>query len=337
MDAARRTLDPVVAHLLDIAAAGHPRPAIELVLDLVADGMGTDEVITGVLAPVQLEVGARWEENLWSVADEHAATAAIDGALGALALSAAVPEHRGTVLVACAEGEHHTLPARMGAERLRNDGWSVTFLGGSLPADDLQRYAAVTEPDVVVVSCTVPLFLAGARRCLAAIADLGLPTVAAGQAFGHDDLRARRLGASGWLDPALSPTIDLQQLRSHPARPEPAPAEALAIELVSDDLRQACLATMRRRWPQAAAGSREQRARGVDVGHIIGYLTTSIDLREDALFSSFTAWQARLLEHRGLPSGVLTEVLEVLSEVASAAGLPEAARLCAAHLDGARS
>lgn len=321
------------AALLALADDGRPRPAIDLVLDLLAEDAAVAEIITEVLAPVQIEVGVRWEANQWGVADEHAATAMIDAVLGALALHAQLPDaHRGTVLVACAEGEHHTMPARMGVELLRGAGWEVTFLGGSLPADDLQRYAGVTEPDVVVVSCTVPLFLPGARRCFAAVAELGLPAIAAGAAFGHDDERARRLGASGWIHPTADLTAALDESQTPEPLTSSTPPEAFALELATEDLQRSCMSAMAERMPQLAAYSPAQLAStSRDLGYILSYLSTSIDVGDDEIFGTFVPWLAHVLETRGVPPVVLDRSLGVIGEVAASAGMTEAARLCAAH------
>lgn len=325
-------LSSVAEELLSLASGGRPRPAIDLVLGVLADGVVIDEIITLVLAPVQLEAGRRWEANLWGTADEHAATAVIDGALGALALHTPLPDaQRGKVLVACAEGEHHSMPARMGAELLRGEAWEVAFLGGSIPADDLQRYAGVTEPDVVVISCTVPLFLPGARRCFAAVAELGLPAMAAGAAFGHADTRARRLGASGWIGPSASLTAALDEIET-PPQTAPTPSEVFALELAAEDLQRSCLSAMGERMPQMAAYSPAQLAKTrTDVGYILSYLATSIDVGDDEIFTAFTSWLAHVLETRGVPPVVLDRSLDIIGEVVASAGMTHAARLCATH------
>lgn len=324
------TLAPSVAQLFDLARDGRPRPAIDLVLQLLADGVAVDQLITEVLAPVQLEVGLRWETNRWDVAEEHAATAVVDGVLGALALHTLVPDApRATVLVACAEGEHHTLPARMGTELLRHNGWEVTFLGGSLPADDLQRYAGVADPAVVVISCTVPLFLSGARRCFAAINEIGLPGVAAGAAFGNDDVRARRLGASGWLGSAAHLPAVLDDPQGWGPQASPTPPEVFAIELAADELERSCMAALADRMPQLATYSAAQLASTrTDVGYILSYLATSIDLGDDEIFEAFASWLARVLDARGVPTFVLDQLLDTIGQVMASAGLTDAARLC---------
>jgi methanogenic corrinoid protein MtbC1 len=315
--------------MLDLAGMGRPRPGIDFALDLLEGGASVEELILDVLAPTQQRVGIRWERNECSVADEHATTAVVDGALGAIALHTPAPDPaRGTVLVACAEGEHHTLPARMGAELLRHAGWEVSFLGGSLPASELQRYAALTEPDRVVISCTLALCLPGARRSLSAIAELGLPRLAAGAAFGADDSRALRLGASGWLGPLadLGARADLGPPVAALAAPPP---EALTLELAAADLQESCMVSMAERMPQMATYSPAQLASTrVDVGYILRFLMIAIDLGEDRIFLGFTEWLSGLLDARGVPPVVLDRSLDIVGGIMATAGMCEAARLC---------
>lgn len=327
------TAEGSVAHLLELAGDGLPRPAIAFALGLLADGATPRQIIVDLLAPVQREVGVRWQTNRWSVADEHAATAVIDGVLGALSLENAVRgPRRGEVLVACAEGEHHTMPARMGVEILRSDGWDVTFLGGSLPADDLQRFAAEREPELVLVSCTVPLTLSGARRCFVAVDEVGLPAIAVGAAFGHDDARARRLGARGWLAPVTSLAALLDAGLPPHCEVPPTPPEARDLELDGDSLQAACLSLMVERVPAMATYTPAQwSSTRKDLSYIFGFLTIAVDLADDEIFDSFTGWLAGVLGARHVPSSVLDQSLQCIAEVLEGADLPQAAGLCAAH------
>lgn len=53
-------------------------------------------------------------------------------------------------------------------------------------------------PECVVVSCSLPALLPGARRMVVAAQDAGTPAVVGGRGFGTDGRRAERLGANGW-------------------------------------------------------------------------------------------------------------------------------------------
>ncbi len=323
-------LDPTSERLLELAATGRPRPAIEYALELTAGGMSPAGLIIDVLAPIQQHVGTLWQTHRWSVAQEHAATSVVDGVLGALALR--VPTStatRGSVLVACVEGEYHSVPARMGVERLRLDGWDVTFLGASLPAEDLQSFAARTEPHVVVLSCTVPLFLPGAARGIAAVADLGLSVVAAGAGFGETSARADRLGASGWIGPASNPTTVLEgPLR--PARLVGPSAVTMQLELQNEDLVAACITEMFVRVPAMSSYDARQLAHTrADVGYIVRYLGVSLDVEDPDLFDGFITWLAEVLSSRNVPPVVLDTSLGIVADVIAGAGFSGPAALCA--------
>ena len=313
-----------------LAASGSTRAAIAHVLELAAAGETVDRMIRGTLVPTQEQVGALWEADEWTIADEHVATAVVDGVLGALGLQTVVPTPpRGSVLVACVEGEHHTLPARMGVERLRADGWEVTFLGGSVGTQDLQRAVVVAEPGVVVLSCTVPLFLPGAGRCIGAVAELGVPVVAAGAGFGETSIIAERLGASGWItrDTDVDGTLE----RARPAAPPTRDLhpEAMALELRDADIRERCLAELRQRIPAMRTFSAEQIAHTrADLDSILDHVAVALEMDEAALFADFVAWLTRVLQARGLPPSVLDTSLDTLAVVLRRTVLPEAARLC---------
>lgn len=326
------TLSSTAARFFDLAATGRPRPAIDFALDLRAGGLPLDRLILDVLAPTQHEVGRLWQSNRWTTAQEHAATAVVDGVLGAAALQTPPPLlGRGTVLVACVEDEYHTVPARMGVERLRDDAWEVVFLGASLPAQDLQGFAARTDPEVVVLSCTVPLHLPGAARSMAALADLGLPVVVAGAGFGDTRARADRLGASGWIGPGSNPTDVLRDARRPAAPPPPRHRDAVQLELDADDLISRCMAELAVRRPEMSSYSEGQlAATRVDLGYILRYLGVALDLDEAAVFDQFVGWLAEVLGSRHVPATVLKVSLEIVADILERAELRRPAQICSA-------
>ncbi len=322
-------LDDTGQRFLDLEATGRPRAAIDYALELTAGGMPMEELITGLLGPIQHQVGLLWQSNHWTAAQEHAATSVIDGVLGALALGfppAAVA--RGSVLVACVEGEYHSVPARMGVERLRLDGWDVAFLGASLPAADLQSFAARSEADCVVLSCTVPLFLPGAARSIAAVADLGMPAVAAGAGFGAASRRSERLGASGWIGPAADPTEVLSgPLRA--ARAVQPDALAAELELRGAEIVAACMDEMFARIPAMSTYTSRQLAHTrADLAYILGYLGVAHDVDETELFDDFIAWLADVLASRNVPVGVLAESLDIVAVVLERASHSAPGNVC---------
>jgi methanogenic corrinoid protein MtbC1 len=185
----------IQAALLD----GDAGLAYRLVSDLMAQGVSFDKVLFDVLAPLQRDVGTRWLQADYRIAEEHAASAAVETVVALLAGSFDMPADATHVVVACAEGDDHSLPARMVAAYLSYLGWRVTFLGGTLPALDLGAFLADEPPTALVLSCAATPNLPGARASIAAAHAAGVPVVAGGRAFGHDASRALAVGADRWL------------------------------------------------------------------------------------------------------------------------------------------
>ena len=179
--------------------SGDPGMAYGLISELMADGVSFDRVLFEVLAPLQRDVGTRWLRADYRIAEEHAASAAVETVVALLAGAFDMPDDGLHVVVACAEGDDHSLPARMVAAYLTYLGWRVTFLGGTLPSRDLGAYLADEQPAVLLLSCSATANLTGARACVRVAHDAGVPVVVGGRAFGPGPDRARAVGADSWI------------------------------------------------------------------------------------------------------------------------------------------
>jgi hypothetical protein len=304
-----------VAHL----ARRDRRAAVRQALGLLETGATVQDLVQGLLGPAQAEVGRRWEANQWSVADEHAATAITDAVLGALAWRIEAAEDQGHVVITCAEGEWHSLPARMVAEVLRLHGWQVTFLGASTPADHLRRLLTEVGAVGAVISCSVPIFLGGAQRSVHAAQAAEVPVLAGGRAFGPDDLRARRLGADGWAPDAVAAAQLLAGWRQQPPAVGKRPAgtrdaEPLELAAARSELVQAAMSELFLRFPPLAGYSEAQLARTrEDLGYILQFLEATLLTDDPRIFlHEFLPWLTRVLTSRGLPAGVVTAGLDAL-------------------------
>lgn len=188
-DAMRAAFD---RHLGDADEDG----AVALVLGLLERGIAAEDIMLGLIARAQDEVGRRWARNEWSVAQEHAATHVSERALAALATATRRPAVLpGSVVVACPDGEWHTLPARIVAEVLRLRGLQVRFLGAHVPTAHLVSYLHQHGPDLVALSCMLPVRLPRVCRTIEACRLAGVPVLAGGSGFGPDGVWARALGA----------------------------------------------------------------------------------------------------------------------------------------------
>ncbi len=98
-------------------------------------------------------VGSAWESGRWSISQEHLATVALMGALARLRPASTDDARIGPVAVLAApEGEQHVTGLTCLAQVLEGHGWRVENLGANVPGDDLQRYVAGREVDLVALS-----------------------------------------------------------------------------------------------------------------------------------------------------------------------------------------
>ena len=112
-------------------------------------------VIRDVLLPYMAGVGLRWERGEADVSQEHFATHFVETRL----LSMTRGWDRGLgprALLGCAPGERHTLGLVAFGLSLHAQGWRITYLGADASGAALAFAARATDPDVVVVSKTMP-------------------------------------------------------------------------------------------------------------------------------------------------------------------------------------
>ena len=166
--------------------------AYRIAVELLAHGVPFDDIVIDVLTPVQAELGRRWAAGDLGIADEHAASAAIEDLLVRLGTTAESPQGP-AVVVASPEHDAHALGGRAVASALALDGYRVMFLGASVPAAHLGDFLEMQEPFALALSCSIPTALVGVARSVAVAHDLGIPVVGGGRALPTTD-RATRLG-----------------------------------------------------------------------------------------------------------------------------------------------
>jgi methanogenic corrinoid protein MtbC1 len=313
--------------VLDLLALLERRDREEAVGEVVRlyERSGSLEPVLSLLAGAQREVGRRWAANEWSVAQEHAATAIVDMALAVVAGKVATPATRDEIVVTCAEGEWHVLPARLLAEHLRLEGFGVSFLGASTPAEHLQRFLAKLAPAALCVSCSVPIFLLGAARSIEAGRASGVPVLAGGAAFGPDGRRAAVLGADAWAPDGPS-AVELLAggitVQAH-AGPPGGREEALALAAERPDLVDDAMERLRSRYPPLDRYTPWQMERTKeDLAYILQFIEAAVLTGDERIIDEFVPWLLTVLVTRGVPAKVVTLSLEILAEAVRDTSLP---------------
>lgn len=119
-------------------------------------GRATD-VYEGVLAPTMRAVGEGWLEGRISVAQEHLASEVLLGLARDLNRLVQPEAELPLAMLACVEGELHSMP--LYGLALRMASWQVRseILGASTPPDALADAADALAPKLVALSITIPL------------------------------------------------------------------------------------------------------------------------------------------------------------------------------------
>ena len=185
-EAARATLDGTAA----IPAAGPPvavpagdghsaalrqaldaldEPAAQAVLDRVLADLSVPAVLRDVVLPYLADLGERWQRGTVSIAMEHFASNVIRGRLAGLARGWG-SGHGPLALLACPPGEQHDLALMMFGIVLHRNGWRIDYLGADTPPEELERAAALSRPDLLVLAATRPQTLESLRAELATLA-----------------------------------------------------------------------------------------------------------------------------------------------------------------------
>ena len=192
-------LTPAQLAITAAALDGDPGSIYDTVRALMAEGWSLESVLLDAIAPAQASLGDRWSQGDYLIADEHVATAAIETVVAMLAGSFDQPEDGRHAVVACVEGDAHSLAGRMLSALLVSRGYRAAFVGAGIPASDLAGYLAADPPELLVLTCAMKSHLPGALASIAAGKSVGATVVVGGPAFGAGGEWAIRLGADRWV------------------------------------------------------------------------------------------------------------------------------------------
>jgi MerR family transcriptional regulator, light-induced transcriptional regulator len=221
----------LVEELIGAMLAGDAAAATRSVEAGMRTGIPARDVHWRLVQPALEMVGDAWESGLIGVADEHLATAVAEHALGAAypaIVRGRVPNGRRLVL-ACAEGERHSVGLRAVADVLEGAGYDVVFLGADVPTVSLLELSSRVQPAAVGLSAAITTNVAGVARAAAGLRARDIPVVAGGRAAvalehtigvhvarsGEETLAAFAAAVAGRPRPAESSTAALRRAGRH--------------------------------------------------------------------------------------------------------------------------
>ncbi|TVR36549.1 MAG: ANTAR domain-containing protein [Nitriliruptor sp.] len=319
--------EPVERFLAHIERGGS-RNAIDLSIEQL-EHTGVTATVNGLLAPAQQEVGSRWHQGRYTVAQEHLVTAVVDDVLGlCTTYTDRLRESSYTLALVCAEGDWHSTPARMAALLFRDAGWRVQFLGASTPVDHLRTTLRELAPAAVAVSCTLPLALPGAASLIEVAHDLGVPAVVGGRAFDEAGHRATQIGADGhFREPAeavrhLDRWLDQPPSLNTAVRNPERDRERATLAIRHDGIIQDTYRDLERRLPVMATFDDRQRHHTVeDLDDLLRFADIALFVDDPTVLTEVVSWLGDLLTGRGLSAHVMPRTLAAL-HTAVGADLP---------------
>jgi MerR family transcriptional regulator, light-induced transcriptional regulator len=147
------------------APAEEGTPWVELFLDSGSYGLksalfeargrlGAWHRVADEIAPAITELGSRWACGDVSVLDEHVASERISRALAHVAEALPVGERGPTALLACADGDEHTLGLSLVEICLKEAGWGTIWAGRRTPVTDIVAAVERGSFDMVALSAS---------------------------------------------------------------------------------------------------------------------------------------------------------------------------------------
>jgi len=149
-------LDSTREVFLSAILSGQRQAALNIVEESLRVGHSHVDIYVNLFTESLRRVGALWEQNQISVAQEHIATSITQYAIAAI-YPRLVPTsiHRGSMVVTGVAGELHQIGANLVADAMEANGWTVRFLGTNLPHSSIISAIDEISADVLCISTTI--------------------------------------------------------------------------------------------------------------------------------------------------------------------------------------
>lgn len=141
---------PFQSAYLDAIIQGSGRSADRVVQQALDAKCTVNDIYLNIFQPTAYHVGYLWQRNEFSVAQEHLATAIIERQMGDLhSYFRPVQDKPNAVVIGCVDKELHRIGARMVADFFEQDGWTVHYLGATVPTQAFIAIAREMHADLI--------------------------------------------------------------------------------------------------------------------------------------------------------------------------------------------
>jgi methanogenic corrinoid protein MtbC1 len=152
---------------LDALFQGNRSRCREMMVQWHQSGLAAREVLSNLVWPTMCKIRELYCDNELSLLELNMATRlnrAITDRLGAMLPIASANGRR--VIVLCGNAEPEELGGQICADLFESEGYGVSFLGGSLPDDEILEFVGKIRPNVLVLFATLPSQLPAARKLI---------------------------------------------------------------------------------------------------------------------------------------------------------------------------
>jgi DNA-binding transcriptional MerR regulator/methylmalonyl-CoA mutase cobalamin-binding subunit len=140
---------------LDAVEALDP-DALKSSLERASVTLSRPALVQEIIGPLLHHVGEAWREGSIRVAHEHLASAIIRTFLGGMNGSFWTSREAPNLLVTTPAGQLHELGALLAATTAASEGWRITYLGPSLPADEIASAVEQSGARALALSIVYP-------------------------------------------------------------------------------------------------------------------------------------------------------------------------------------
>jgi methanogenic corrinoid protein MtbC1 len=161
---------PYANEYLNLLMEGKRYEAMQLILGLVDSGTSIKDIYIDIFEKVQKEIGALWQMNQVTVAQEHYMTASTQLIMAQLYPHVFNKERKERSMIAtCAPGELHEIGIRMVTDFFEMEGWETYYLGANTPLESLVKTVVDKKPDILAISSTIPTHIDSLKRIIDAV------------------------------------------------------------------------------------------------------------------------------------------------------------------------
>ena len=164
----------ILARYLERLLDGDRLGCRDILGEALQTGTPANVIYSDLFWPIMAEVEKLYREHKIDRIQEHMATRINRTLVDQLQNKLPRRESRDLkMVIACSDEEPEELGAQMCADLFESDGWTVRFLGGGVPNDEIMSLAGKAQPDILFIYGTKPSGAPNVRRLIDSIRNVG--------------------------------------------------------------------------------------------------------------------------------------------------------------------